>query len=64
MPRGDNLTFAIRQRAGWASWDKHGRVPPGRKKLPRLSASEEVAGTPRGGFEVVRRARLGGAKSG
>lgn len=59
MPRGEGLTFEARQRGGWANWEKHHRVPPGRKPLPRLSASEseEEAGQPRGGYERVRRAK-------
>lgn len=55
--RGDGLTFAARQRGGWRNWELHKRNPGGRKRLPRLSASEEEAGQPRGGYAAIRKAR-------
>lgn len=59
--KGEHLTFAIRSAGGLANWDKHHRIPPGRKRLPRLKASEsEMAGQPnRGGYGQVQRAREG-----
>ena len=52
---------ADRRKGGLASWEAHHRIPPGRKKLPRLHASEsEMAGQPsRGGYGPVQRVREG-----
>lgn len=59
MTTGEHLTFAIRRAGGLANWDKHHRIPPGRKRLPRLHSDEsEMAGQPnRGGYGQVQRAR-------
>ncbi len=43
------LTAADRRRGGLTTWERYGRIPPGRKRLPRLSAETEMAGRPRGG---------------
>lgn len=53
------LTYADRRKGGLVNWDLHGRIPPGRKALPRLRASESEigAGQPRGGYQQTRKAR-------
>lgn len=51
------LTYQDRRKGGLTNWDKHHRIPPGRKALPRLKRDEsEMAGTPRGGFARTRKA--------
>lgn len=55
------LSYADRRKGGLANWEAHHRIPPGRKRLPRLHADEsEMAGQPsRGGYGPVQRVREG-----
>ncbi len=55
VPRHE-LTREDRIAGGTASWEANKRLPGGRRRLPRLSASQETpATTPRGGYPGRRR---------
>lgn len=44
------LTREEASRGGQTAWERYGRIPPGRKKLPRLSSKEERLAGSRGGY--------------
>jgi hypothetical protein len=53
----DNLSFAARSKGGTNNWEAHHRVPPGRKRLPRLSANGETAARPQRGGSLPKTKR-------